>query len=57
MVGSTLGVYSFGLIFVSARTNQRHHHHWPQDAVFRLEYLGSLVNTYCTLDLRRIQRH
>jgi hypothetical protein len=27
MVGSTLGVYNFGLIFVSARTNKRHHHH------------------------------
>ena len=27
MVGSTLGVYIFGLIFVSARTNKRHHHH------------------------------
>jgi len=33
MVGSTLGVCSFGLIFVSARTNKnaetnkRHHHH------------------------------
>jgi hypothetical protein len=27
MVGSTLGVYSFGLIFVSARTNKKHHHH------------------------------
>ena len=26
MVGSTLGVYSFGMIFVSARTNKRHHH-------------------------------
>jgi len=26
MVGSTLGVYSFGLIFVSARTNEGHHH-------------------------------
>ena len=26
MVGSTLGVYSFGLFFVSARTNKRHHH-------------------------------
>jgi hypothetical protein len=26
MVGSTLGVYSFALIFVSARTNTRHHH-------------------------------
>jgi hypothetical protein len=26
MVGSTFGVYSFGLIFVSARTNTRHHH-------------------------------
>jgi hypothetical protein len=26
MLGSTLGVYSFGLIFVSARTNKRHHH-------------------------------
>ena len=29
MVGSTLGVYSFGLIFVSARTNKRHHHQIP----------------------------
>jgi hypothetical protein len=27
MVGSTFGVYSFGLIFVSARTKKRHHHH------------------------------
>jgi hypothetical protein len=27
MVGSTLGVYNFGLIFFSARTNKRHHHH------------------------------
>jgi hypothetical protein len=26
MVGSTLGVYGFGLICVSARTNKRHHH-------------------------------
>jgi hypothetical protein len=26
MVGSTLGVYSFGLIFVFARTNKSHHH-------------------------------
>jgi hypothetical protein len=26
MVGSTLGVYNLGLIFVSARTNKRHHH-------------------------------
>jgi uncharacterized cupredoxin-like copper-binding protein len=26
MVGSTLGVYSFGLIFFSARTNKGHHH-------------------------------
>ena len=26
MVGSNLGVYSFGLIFVSARTNKRHQH-------------------------------
>ena len=26
MVGSTLGVYDFGLIFVSVRTNKRHHH-------------------------------
>jgi hypothetical protein len=26
MVGSTFGVYSFALIFVSARTNKRHHH-------------------------------
>jgi hypothetical protein len=27
MVGSTLGVCSFGLIFVSAKTNKRQHHH------------------------------
>jgi hypothetical protein len=27
MVESTLGVYSFGLIFVSARTNKENHHH------------------------------
>jgi len=27
MVGSTLGVYSFGLIFVSARTSKQQHHH------------------------------
>ena len=27
MVGRTLGVYSLGLIFVSARTHKRHHHH------------------------------
>ena len=27
MVGITLRVYSFGLIFVSARTKKRHHHH------------------------------
>jgi hypothetical protein len=26
MVRSTLGVYSFALIVVSARTNKRHHH-------------------------------
>ena len=26
MVGSTLGVYRFGLIIVSARTNKRHRH-------------------------------
>ena len=26
MVGSTLGVYNCGLVFVSARTNKRHHH-------------------------------
>jgi len=26
MIESTLGVYSFGLIFVSAGTNKRHHH-------------------------------
>jgi hypothetical protein len=26
MVGSILGVYNFGQIFVSARTNKRHHH-------------------------------
>jgi hypothetical protein len=28
MVGSTLGVYDFGLIVVSARTNKRHHHQY-----------------------------
>jgi hypothetical protein len=28
-VVSTLGVYSFGLIFVSASTDKRHHHHPP----------------------------
>jgi hypothetical protein len=27
MVGSTVGVYSFWLIFVSARTNKREYHH------------------------------
>jgi hypothetical protein len=37
MVGSTLGVYSFGLIFVSARTNKRHHHH---QCLFLLDYLA-----------------
>jgi hypothetical protein len=44
MVGSTLGVYSVGLIFVSARTNKRHHHSGvlapglgtPDDDVFYL---------------------
>jgi len=35
MVGSTLGVYSFGLIFVSARTNKRHHHHWRRPGAAR----------------------
>jgi hypothetical protein len=34
-----------------------HPHTRPPDAAFRLEYLGSLVNTYCTLDLRRIPRN
>jgi hypothetical protein len=31
ILGSNLGrwVYSFGLIFVSARTNKRHHHLQP----------------------------
>jgi hypothetical protein len=33
MVGSTLGVYSFGLIFVSARTNKRHHQSTTVDIV------------------------
>jgi hypothetical protein len=35
MVGSTLGVYSLGLIFVSARTNKRHHHHQHIESVRR----------------------
>jgi hypothetical protein len=39
MVGSTLGVYRFGLIFVSARTNKRHHHHQPR-------MLGSTLGVY-----------
>ncbi len=30
VVGSTLGVYSVGLIFVSATTTKRHHHHHHQ---------------------------
>ena len=39
MLGSTIGVYSFGLIFVSARTNKRYHHHhhsfcqWALDVI------------------------
>jgi hypothetical protein len=33
MVGCTLGIYSFGLIFVSARTNKRHHHPVPAPAL------------------------
>jgi hypothetical protein len=33
MVGSTLGVYDSGLIFVSARTNKRHHHHPPKTPI------------------------
>ena len=44
MVGSTLGVCSVGLIFISARTNKRHHHSGvlapglgtPDDYVFYL---------------------
>jgi hypothetical protein len=44
MVGSTLGVYSFWLIFVSARTNKRHHHHFCIDLACRTchRYCGSL---------------
>jgi hypothetical protein len=30
MVGRTLGVYDFGLIFVSARNNKTHHHPWER---------------------------
>jgi hypothetical protein len=33
MVGSTLGVYSFGLIFVSATTNRSHHHQYLKYSV------------------------
>ena len=33
MVGSTLGVYSFGLIFVSTRTSKRHHHHLQETSL------------------------
>ena len=38
LVGSTLGVYSFGLIFVSGRTNKRDHHlflpyFYPEDTL------------------------
>jgi hypothetical protein len=39
MVGSTLGVYSFALIFVSARTNKRHHHQVQAPAVGSLNIL------------------
>jgi hypothetical protein len=34
MVGGTLGVYRFGLIFVSAKTNKRHHHQLTENYNF-----------------------
>jgi hypothetical protein len=41
MVGSTLGVYSFGLMVVSARTNKRHHHLALRSKTqIRIEVLG-----------------
>jgi hypothetical protein len=48
MVGSTLGVCSFGLIFVSARTNIRHHHHHQaictcRSAIFSVRYFMRMV--------------
>ena len=33
MVGSTLGVYSGGLVVVSARTNKSRHHYKNQDTL------------------------
>ena len=44
MVGSTLGVYSFGLIFVSARTNKRHHHHWRRPGAARTILLSHIIS-------------
>ena len=44
MVGSTLGIYSFGLIFVSARTNKRHHHHWRRPGAARTILLVHIIS-------------
>jgi hypothetical protein len=44
MVGSTLGVYIFGLIFVSARTNKRHHHHLTYFVICPSSGLGTTQN-------------
>ena len=45
MVGSTLEVCSFGLNFVSARTNKRHHHHvCPFEQVFLLSSIDMYNN-------------
>jgi hypothetical protein len=44
MVGSTLGVYIFGLIFVSLRTNKRHHH--QEDSGGREAIAYSTTPTY-----------
>jgi hypothetical protein len=55
MVGSTLGVYSFGLIFVSARTNKRHHHH-PSQRQSRIPPVASPHRCPCTCTLVCPQR-
>ncbi len=50
MVGSTLGVYSFGLIFVSARTNKRHHHHLVRT------YTVSVVSRHTASDTSAVEK-
>ena len=46
MVGSTLGVYISGLIFVSARTNKRHHHRATQVHLQRAESSGRVLKAH-----------